>query len=135
MADHNDQKTIVREMRIDMDFAHTSQGRASFMLGMAQFAREGDRLGAIVCVIDLVPLPATKELIIQCTFRGCGTFDMHYPRDVTKDDRRTFFLDLVVTALERHQGDQWVAPLWGPRPFLAKADLADKLADLRLSEK
>ncbi len=127
-------KTAVFEMRIDADFARTPQGRASFILGMAQFAREGNQRGATDCQIDLVPLRATWELFIQCTFREGKSFDWLYPR-ATQEDRSVFFLDLVMTALERHIDHPSVAPLWGPRPCLVKADIAEKLADVNLNEK
>ncbi len=127
-------KTALCRDSVDVDFMQTATGRVSFYLCMAKFARAGEHLGATTCAIALISAPETKQLGFECTFEGCGTWDIFYP-GVTADDKRTFYLDMIMTALEQHRNHPSLARLWGPGPFLAKNDIAEKLAALRLDEK
>lgn len=135
MANQMPPKRRVFEALVDIDCCRTPQGRASFFLALAQFSREGRLLNATECTVVGIPDPATKSLTIQCTFRGCGDWDRLY-QNVTEEDKKVFFMDMVVTALEAGKDEWFFSPLWRTKSeFTGKEDVAANLAKLDLNEK
>jgi hypothetical protein len=125
-------KTQVYREDIDEDFIKTAQGRVSFFLAMALFARAGANACAMACSIEVFPHPETKTITLECTFTGCG--DWKFYKDVTEDDKRTLLLDMVLKALEVHSENHRFRALWGPRPFTAKDEVAAEMAKLKIGE-
>ncbi len=133
MAQEMVRTTQTYKEQVDVDCVQTAQGRASLFFTMAIFARAGCQMCATACTIDIVSYPETKTLVLECTFKGCGSWDF-YAR-ATAEEKRILLLDMVMTAFEVHVNDPRVAPLWGKKPSLVKDDVAGKLAELSLNDK